>query len=157
MIDYETITLLVSIVAIVISTVSLIRTNKVASQQLELEKVHAELSKKHLEKINNEEKIQAIAIIDVDLVEADENYRFIIKNIGGSTASDVFFSLSACERNPLVQNDVKGKLPITSLRPNKSVELMATKILNCDSEYTVNVRWTNPDGTNSKDSMILTW
>ena len=155
--NYETITLLVSIVAIVISAVSLIRTNKVASHQLELEKVHAELSKKHLDKINNEDKINALANIDVDLVKVDENYRFIIKNIGGSTASNVFFSLSACQRNPLVQNDVKDKLPIKSLRPNKSVSLMATKVMNCDSEYTVNVRWTNPDGTNSKDSIILTW
>lgn len=155
--NFEILTLAISLLAVTISAISLFRTRKLTEQQLELDKIHAELSKKHLEKIKTEEHIESIASIDVGLVQDGENYKFILENIGGSDAKNVFFSIEACKYNPIAGNEIKDKIPFKEIKPGKSVSILACRAKGADNEYTVNVRWTNPNGEQVREKHVVTW
>lgn len=88
---FESLTLSISLVAVVISVVSLVRTRRTASQQLELEKITADLSAKQLQFLEAEEKMLSKAQIDAELEEYGTDYKLIITNVGGSVAYDVLF------------------------------------------------------------------
>ena len=154
MTTYEIITTLVSLLAVIVASVSLYRTREIASQQLELERTTSELSRKQLEIIAAEEKALQKAHIDVELEGYGADWRFVITNNGAAEASDVNFYLEG-EGNPLVANDYAEKIPIRALKPGKSISIYAALSMGVPRQYTTNVRWNNPDGTQDKDSYIV--
>ncbi len=150
----EVVTLLISLLAVVVATVSLVRTRRIAEQQLELEHITAELSRKQLEIINAEEKALKIAHIDVELEGYGNEYKFVISNHGGVEANDVNFHIEG-EDNPLIPNEYEQRIPIKSLKPGKSVKLIASFTLNSPREYNTFVRWLNPDGSQGKEEYYV--
>lgn len=58
MTHYELLTLSASVIAIIISAVSLIRTRKLAAEQLELERITAKLSKLQIKSIEEQEHLK---------------------------------------------------------------------------------------------------
>lgn len=156
MTTYELITILISFIAVVISTVSLVRTRKVQREQSELQKVTAKLSRKQIEIIEREQAQQNKAKIAVELIRSGNDYRFVISNIGNAKASNIHFDLDQdCEDNPLVQGDYDRKIPIPSLNPGSDIELLAAISMGSDGRYNVLVRWDNPDGTQGKDKIFV--
>ena len=153
---YETLTLVISLLAVFVSVISLMRTRTIASQQLALEKRTADLAQKQLELIEAEEKAQSVAKIDVELVGSGSDYKFVIRNIGGVEAKDVRFSIDG-NGYPLVASEYAEKIPISVLRPGKCVELLAPKTMACGSQYLTRVLWLNPDGTQGKDEIVVHW
>ena len=61
--DFEKLSLVISIVALIISVVSIVRARKTQSAFLEFEKIHVELSKKQLQ--------------DLDEIESNKNVYYI--------------------------------------------------------------------------------
>ena len=154
MTTYEIVSLIVSLVAVVIALVSLVRTRKVASQQIELERVTAELSAKQLDILNAEEKSLSKAQIDVELEGFDSDYHFIITNVGGAEARNVTFKIEG-EENPLIESEYQDKIPIPSLRPGKSIQLIAALDIGSSSKYNAVVSWQDPDGSAQHDEFFL--
>ena len=153
---YETLTLVISLLAVIVSAISLIRTHTISSQQFVLEKKTADLAQKQLELIEAKEKELSVAKIDVELAGAGSDYKLVITNIGGVEAKDVNISFDG-KGYPLVASEYAEKIPISVLRPGKSVELLAPKTMGCGSQYLTQVRWLNPDGTQGKDEIVVHW
>ncbi|MEJ1465004.1 MAG: hypothetical protein RPU15_17310 [Candidatus Sedimenticola sp. (ex Thyasira tokunagai)] len=156
MTGFEILSLLVSILAVAIAAISLVRTRRIAAKQLELQHVTAELSRKQLEIINSEEEAQTRALIDVELEGSGSNYKFVISNYGGAEAKDVHFHLGGeGEGNPLVGSEYAHKIPIKSLKPGKSVTLIAALTLGSPAQFNTFVRWINPDGSEGREEYFV--
>jgi len=156
MTTYEIITIFVSLVAVVLSIISLVRTRKVQKEQIELQKITAELSRKQIQIIEREQAEQNKAKISVELVRFGNDYRFLISNVGYAKASNIHFDLDQdCQDNPLVQGDYETKIPIPSLNPGSSIELLAAISMGSAGRYHVLVRWDNPDGTQEEDRIFV--
>ena len=152
---YEYFILLISVLAIVISAVSLIRTRRIASQQLELERITAELSAKQLQFLEAEETALSKAKIDVELEGYGSDYNLIVTNVGGAVARDVSFSIEG--ESPVLDGEYKEKFPIRELRSGKSVSLCAALSMGSPSQYNVLVHWKNPDDSEEQDEILITW
>ena len=155
MTSFEIFSIFISLLAVIISAVSLVRTRKISAQQLELEKITAELSQKQLENLHLDAAVKAKAFIDVELIKSGTKYKIAITNTGGSEAQNIDFHIAE-DRNPLVGNDYAEKIPIKSLKPGKAVYLLAAISSGMPASFNGCVRWKNPDGSQEKDDFILT-
>ena len=154
MTGYEIFSLIVSSLAILVAVVSLVRTRKIAAQQIELEKITAELSKKQLDILTSEELARSKAYIDVELEDFGNTHKFIVTNKGGAEATNVNFSIPG-DGSPLVANEYTKKIPIKSLKPEKSVTLIAAISMGSPHEFNVFVSWNNPDGSQQNEKYLV--
>lgn len=149
----EIITALISLLAVSVSLVALRRSRQNHAQMLELEKVHADLSRRQIDEIEERKREALKAKLTVRLEKADTDYRFIITNQGQSTASNIYFGIEqGNEHNPLVGGDFEQKTPFPALAPNASYHLLAHIPIDIRQlTYEVSVRWNNPDGTQDRE------
>ena len=149
----ETITSLISLLAVLVSLIALFRSRQNHAQLLELEKVHAELSRRQIDEIEERKREALKAKLTVRLEKADTDYKFIITNQGQSTASNIYFGIEqGNEHNPLVRGDFEQKIPFPALAPNESYHLLAHIPLNIRQlTYEISIRWNNPDGTQKRE------
>lgn len=155
--SYETINSLIAIVALVISTISLVRARKVQTKQIEFEAVSAALAKKQLELIEKKEKTQEQANVTAELVKVGRtDYRFVIMNQGATVATNVTFEIDATSPdNPLAINECQRKLPYPSLKPGQSFTLIAALYLRSAMSYHTHLKWKNPDGSQGINDIYL--
>ncbi len=154
MTKYEILTLVVSLLAVIVSTVSLVRTRKIAAQQLDLEKITAELSKKQLEKIIESEEDDIKALIEVSLHSSGTNNELVISNNGKAEAKNVSIRVLG-DYDPTIRGDFESKIPIKSLRPGRSVSLFAATEIGTPSSFDIEVTWENPDGKKCTDTQTV--
>jgi len=151
MTKYEILTLAVSLLAIVVSVLSLVRTRKIAAQQLDLEKITAELSKKQLENIIKSEEDAMNANVNVELNPSGEVDKLVICNNGRANAKNVSIKVLG-DYDPTDRGDFESNIPITSLRPGKSVSIFFfTSEFGSPSSYNIEVTWENPSGEKCKN------
>ena len=155
MTTFEVLNLLISSIAIIIAVVSLIRTRKVETKNTELAQITANLSAKQLQQIEQEEQDNTKAKIDVDLVSDNNESHFIIKNIGGAEATNVFFGVEGC--GALIPSEHNSKIPVTILRPGKSIKLIAALTDDTPQKFKALFHWNNPDGSHEKDEIEISW
>jgi hypothetical protein len=154
MTKYEILTLVVSLLAVIVSTISLFRTRRIAAQQLDLEKITAELSKKQLEKIIESEEDALKAFVEVDLHSSGTNNELVISNNGMAEAKNVSIRVLG-DYDPTVRGDFESKIPIKSLRPGRSVSLLAASEFGTPSSFDIEVTWNNPDGEKCTDAQTV--
>ena len=154
---YETIVSLIAVAALVISTVSLIRTRKFQAKQLDFEAITAALAKKQLELLEQGEPARDQAYVTAELVKMDRaDYRFVIMNQGHATATEVAFEIDpASPDNPLVGNECQRKLPYPSLQSGQSFTLIAALHLGSAMSYQTHLKWKNPDGSPGANDIHL--
>jgi len=147
--NYETLSILISVLAVSVSFIALYRSRKTHSEFLELEKIHAELSRKQLEEFDEKEALKVKTQLSVQLIFDGENYRFYISNQGNSSATDIWFRMEqGGEYNPLLQNEYKEKIPFPCLNSGEEFTLLASIPINVSQQvYPVAMRWKNEDGT----------
>ena len=155
MTDFEKLNLLVSILAIIIAAVSMFRTRKVEAKNIELAQITANLATKQLQQIEQYEQNSSKAQIDVDLISDGNNSHFIITNIGGAEATNVYFGIEGA--SVLVPSEHESKIPVSSLRPGKSIELLAAISQGTPPKFKALWRWNNPDGSTEKDEIEISW
>lgn len=149
----DIITALISLLAVTVSLVALQRSRQNHAQLLELEKVHAELSRRQIDEIDERKQEALKAKLAVRLEKGDKGYKFIITNQGQSTASNIYFGIEqGNEHNPLVRGDFEQKIPFPALAPNGSYYLLAHIPLSIRQlTYEISIRWNNPDGTQERE------
>lgn len=156
MINFELLTLLLSIIAAVISVISLVRTRKVQEEQMRLERVTAELSQRQLERLAQEDDEKSKAYIHVTLEQSGTDYRFWIRNQGKAKAKDVWVTLdSEGPDNPIVGSEYKKKIPIPFLSSGGEVSLIAAIHMGSCGKYKISARWINEDQSQSNDEFFL--
>lgn len=142
---YELLTLLASIVAIVISAVSLVRTRKLAAEQFELEKITAELSRLQIKGIEEQESQKTQPHLNVAITRLGNSTHFIISNTGKGIAYKVNLELVDCEDNPLT-GQVDHVLPYAEMRPASRIKLLAGMHMGSPLKYQVRLIWQDSSG-----------
>ncbi len=157
MTPYEIITLLIALLAVVVSAVSLVRSHKTQRKQLEFEAITAALAKKQIELIEKEEQTGEHAHVTVELVKVGRtDFRFVIMNQGIAVASDVTFEIDpSSPDNPLSVSETERKLPYPSLQPGQSFTLIASFNLHSSMSYDTHLTWQNPDGSREERNLHL--
>ena len=142
---FEIITSLLSLLAIIVSFVSIYRARETQAAFLELEKIHAEVSKNKLEEIKEKERNKIKANIVVSL----KDNKFIIYNESNSPAYNIDFEIAEeSGHDPLVKGDYDHKLRYPKLEPDSYFTLMAIFDISITQQiYPVILSWDNSDGT----------
>lgn len=153
----EVINPIISIVAVIISLVALIRGRKNSQKLIELEEIHAQLSRKQLEEYERKEADSLKADLTVGLQVHGSSGKFLIENKGPAVAKNIYFSLNEeGNHNPLVDGDFEVKIPYPLLNPGDGYHFLAnfpqavTQMI-----YGVDLRWHTEDGVQYKKTFTV--
>ena len=153
----EVINPLISIIAIIISLVALIRGRTNTRKLIELEEVHVQLSRKQLEEYARKETDSLKASLGIILEDEGGSGRFIIENKGPAIAKNIYFSLNQeGDHNPLISGDFENKIPYPLLNPGESYYFRADFPLAVDQMiYGIDLRWDTKDGRQYKKAFMV--
>ncbi len=146
---YELLTILISIIAIIISTVSLVRTRKIAMEQIELEKITAELSRLQIKEIAEQEELKTKPQLNVEITTIGKETNFVIANTGKGSAYNLDIELIGCTDNPLLSPE--EKLPCPEMKPNSRIKLFAAMHMNSPISYQVKLIWQEASGVQKSE------
>ena len=144
---FEVLSLIISILAVGISTISLVRTRSLAKEQLELERVTAELSRLQIESITEQKKDKAKPKFNVSLTKLGKSYNFYISNTGQGSAYNVNFELIDCEDSPLFTSELIDIFPYQEMKPSSRIKLLASLHMNSPSKYQSKISWDDENGS----------
>ena len=150
--EYQLLTLLVAIIAIIISAVSLIRTGRIQRQQIRLNILTEELSRKQLDMISKDEMASNKSRVVVDFQPYGSTHQFIMTNTSSVMARNVTYNFIDCPDNPVID---KPTAPLPILQPGQTIKYLAARDFQSPPTYTVEVLWTDPDGSEQKETYIL--
>lgn len=152
---------------LVVSIVSLRRSNTTENQTNRLQKKQEELADLQLQLHRAEIKRGAgqapagkqskAADVRVSLEGSARNPRFVIRNWGYGAANDVDLEVAPLKGNssPLVQGDADKKLPIPRLAPGSDCSLIAALTFDTGVAFDVSWTWRDEDGTKRSESSRL--
>lgn len=154
---FEVLTLLVGLVAVVISVTSLVCTRRVQVEQLELQRTTAALAKKQLEIIIREENSSNNAHIDISIEQHTNAHKFVVTNVGQGVAKEVSFSVEPHGKgdNPIIESDYREKIPIPILKPGGSVGILAAFSMGDATAFDVVLSWKNSNGNMIEDQTFV--
>ena len=83
--------------------------------------------------------------------------RFVIRNMGTSTARDVHFEIDSQtgKNSPLVASEVESKIPLAKLEPDEECELAAVVTTGTGIEFNARLGWRNADDTETRIEALL--
>ena len=145
----EVVTAVIAVIAISISIISLYNSYRTSKKMVDLEEIHAKVSKIQLQKYEAEEKEQRKANLHVELQSNGGSGKFLIQNRGPTSAKNIHFYLTENnDHNPLVGGDYENKTPFPTLNKDESYFFLASFPINISqSIYEISLRWTNPDNS----------
>lgn len=154
-------TLAISLVSVVLSLISMYRTQqlakeqmKLAEEQIELERVTAELSKKQIKQIENDDQQRHRPNLHVILNRVGRNYYFLVTNLGDGSAYGLNFELVDCNESPIVDGEL-GRFPLKELKSQGSVKIRASIHLGSPLSYNVRLSWKERDDSAKVENFHL--
>lgn len=144
--------------AIGISAYAIWGQQRLQRESNEMQRATAQLAKKQLELLAQENEASHKAHISLDLIkEGRTSFRFVITNIGSADARNVNLELllNKPSDNPLIESEVKSKLPAPKLTPGNSLSLIAALHMGSPRAYRAKLIWENPDGTKGEDETFV--
>jgi hypothetical protein len=156
--DTWTIQTLISLLAVIVAFVALYRTSAVQKEQLEMQRVAAELAKKQLEMLARQDASSSTPVIRVDIVPHANAHHFLLTNIGAGRARNVRFTVEPHGRgsSPIMESDYRLKLPIPVLDPGASVGVLAAFEMGSATAFDVKLAWLDPSGEEKNDETFVT-
>ncbi len=141
---YNLLGLIVSVVAIIISAISLIRTRKTQKAFLDFERIHAELSSKQLQEMNSVAMARTKANICIEIVEGSV---FLI-NRSCSVARNININFEKNEDNCIFTSELE-MLPFPHLNPSQELKLIGSyNTKEAPRVFSIEVTWLNEDDSN---------
>jgi len=123
---YELLTLLISLLATVISTVALIRGHRLGVRQTELQKTQAELAAFQHDLLRRDERDRAKADVRAELEPAPQrSFKLVISNFGACVARNVRLEPTnqVGIEDALTRSDLDEVFPIPELLPQQEVRV----------------------------------
>ena len=149
--DFEKLSLAISIVALIISFISIVRARKTQSAFLEFEKIHVELSKKQLQEINEMENNKNKTDLSVNIFDGS----MYISNKGSTVATEITIDFSNAEDDCIIGSE-KDKLPYPMLNPNEEIKLIGSyNTFSAPQLVPIKMKWKNMDGSYSEYNGVL--
>lgn len=156
---YEGLSLLVALLAAVVSFVSLYRTHRVAARQLELQEAQATLARFQHDVLAKEEAAKRRADIRIAVVEQGRDHRLVISNVGHGSARDVVFDvvLGDGKESFLIQSEMDELLPITELPPRHEVSMLIAPTLGSARHFLAQIAWISETGEHERKNLEVTF
>ncbi len=157
MTQYEILSVVIACIAAFGSLVVWAGQRKIQRESNDLQRATSELAKKQLEILQREEKGKNTARLSLDLFRDGKTYRFKITNISEVDARDVDMELlvKKQEDNPLISYEYAEKFPAKKIPPGHSITLIAALHLGSPTAYNALLKWTNPDGSKTKEETYV--
>ncbi len=155
--DFEVLSILVACLALVISLVTFSGQRRLQREANELQKTTAALSKRQLELIEEQERVNTEAKLSLSLVEDGRGHKLVLRNLGPAEATDVAIESLGTDSEDvlLVQQEVEAKFPLKRLRPSEEVRMIAAVYLGSPLVFKVRLRWRNGDGKQCEEEHSL--
>lgn len=160
--NFEILTLLAAVLAIVPAVVALVRQSSqrkrmdvLEAEQLRQIRATAALHEKQHELLVASEKGGG-AHVKLELLRSGNGYRFRVSNTGTAQARDVAvkFMVDEGEHDPS-DGDYKSKFPAPIMDAGQSIEFLAAIYLDSPSSYNAVVSWTDPNGTRVENAAYV--
>ena len=149
--DFEKISLAISIVALIISVLSIVRARKTQSAFLEFEKIHVELSKKQLQEYDEIEINKNKTNLNVNIYDGS----IFICNIGNTVASEITLDFTNPKDDCIIESE-KDKLPYPMLNPSEEFKLIGSYHTHeAPQLVSIKVKWKNMNGSYSEYNGVL--
>jgi hypothetical protein len=156
---FEIITLIFSFIALSLSIISLIFSHKNSKKQIELEKTQANLAKKQLQQIKEEEESRNKAYLQISLEGYSGNSNLYIRNVSHVPAIDIDIKIYPREgkHSPIIDTDYKSKFPLKRLDPGDEIYLMFPIDSGTGYNFDSRCTWKNPDNSDGIKETFLSW
>ena len=156
---HDALSLSVALLAVIIALVSLRRTHRVATRQLELQEAQAAFAKFQHEVLAKEQSTKQRADIRISIVERGRGHRLVIANVGGGPAQDVVFDLVLPDGTTsfLIDSEIDGLLPVTRLLPGQEVSMLIAPTMGTARHVLARVAWIDERGEHVKQNLEVTF
>ena len=147
--DFEALTLVLSCVAVIVSLVVWSGQRKLQREANDLQKVTAELSRKQLQLIKEQEQRKLTALLALALVKDGKGYKLVLSNKGEAEALAVDLRPmgATIEHNFLIASELQETLPIKRLRGGDEVRFLAAVAHGTPFVSQFHVSWQHADGS----------
>jgi hypothetical protein len=124
---YEILSLLLSVVAAVISAFALFRGYRLAQRQTVLQTKQEDLAAFQHRLLLREQEQKARPDLRANFVRSNRNFRFVLLNAGSAAARDVRLTdlIGNAAPEPLIKSQCDAIFPVKELRTGESVSLVA--------------------------------
>ena len=154
MTNFETLTLLIPWLALVISVYTFTQQRKLQREANELQRATSELAKRQLEMLERETNDQRRAKLSIVLTGKQGAHLLVLRNVGSALATNVRIE-SIGQPSLLVRHQIDSMFPLQQLRPGAEVRLSAAIYMESPPKFGVRLLWTDPDGTIGTDDFEI--
>jgi len=153
--NFEALTLILSCVAVIVSLAVWNGQRKLQREANDLQRVTAELSRKQLQLIKEQEQSK----FALSLTKDGKGYKLVLANKGEADALAVDLRPigTTIENNYLIASELEEKLPIKRLRSGEEVPFLAALSTGTPIVSEFHVSWHNADGTTGMEDFSVSF
>ena len=157
--NFEALTLILSCVAVIVSLAVWNGQRKLQREANDLQRVTAELSRKQLQLIEEQEQSKFAAKLALSLTKDGKGYKLVLANKGEADALAVDLRPigTTIENNYLIASELEEKLPIKRLRSGEEVRFLAALSMGTPIVSEFHVSWHNADGTTGMEDFSVSF
>lgn len=152
--EFETLTLLISILALIVSMYTFAQQRKLQREANELQRANSELASRQLGLLKEDERKSQQAELTLFLGGTQGAHILTVRNTGRAMASNVIIE-SVGDFSPLVPQQIESRFPLDILAPGDEVRLAAAIYVDSPDKFKLRLRWNDPDGTSRKEAFEL--
>ena len=153
---YEILTLLISVLAAVISAYSLFRSYRISQRQTELQQTQADLAAFQHKLLVRDQQAKAKADIRAQLVPGPQSsFKLYVRNVGASVARNVRLEPTnqTGVEDALTRTDISDVFPVSELRSGEEVSLRLFTHLGTRWPLQAIFTWDDESGENQQREM----
>lgn len=150
--QYELLSLLISILAAVISTVALVRGQRLAKRQLQLQEQQARLAALQHKALTEDQGNRRRADLRAAFEKRERGYKFVLRNAGAAPARNIRLAGPNGEQEPepLIPSEARSLFPVNELRPGEEVRAIAAIHLGSVLPAPLIFTWDDDSGANQQ-------
>ena len=144
--------LIVSIVSLVIAVISLVKSYKTQKLQDKVNSLEVKIKQYELEKINQEKESKEKTLVEVNVVKvSNNNYKLRVFNNSDKSVFNVKVKIDKEYNVPIIDND---ELPLETLEPKYSLDLIIIRYMNSASKFYVITEWEDENGKTLSNNQL---
>lgn len=146
--EFEVLSLVVACLALIVSLAVWSGQRKLQRESNDLQKVTAELSKRQLELIDQQQRAASKAELSLSLTEQNRGRKLTLRNLGPSDAYNIELESlgTGAEDTLVVKQEIDEKFPLQRLRPTEEVRLTAAVHYGSPMVFKIKLRWEDSVG-----------
>ncbi len=124
--------------------ISLVKSYKTQKLQDKVNSLEVKIKQYELEKINQEKESKEKTLVEVNVVKvSNNNYKLRVFNNSDKSVFNVKVKIDKEYNVPIIDNDV---LPLETLEPKNSFDLIIIRYMNSASKFYVITEWEDENG-----------